>query len=177
MELFEVRTLAVELLNQYGLTGWRVEFDRAKTRAGQCRYRDRVISLSAPLMRLQGEAEVRETVLHEVAHALAGSSAGHGPAWQTIAMRIGASGNRMLSAKAVPRKDWVGTCPAGHEAHRHRRPSQPLSCGQCSRTFSPDALLHWTYRGNPALMSPSYREAERRMRAAYSAGRGVAAVG
>ena len=38
-----------------------------------------------------GPREVRDTILHEIAHALAGAKARHGPAWKAIAKRLGAT--------------------------------------------------------------------------------------
>lgn len=153
------------LLAEHGLTGWRVELDRAKRRAGQCRYADRVITISGPLTRLHDEGEVRETLLHEVAHALAGPRAGHGPRWRAVATRIGSTGERCLSAEA-PRVAgaWVGTCPAGHTTERHRRPTRVATCSRCSRVFSLDHVLTWTVDGRPAPMHPSYAEELRSLR-------------
>jgi len=89
VDLEDARRLATELMTRHGLAGWRFELDRAKRRAGICRHQQRTIGLSAPLTRLHPEAEVRDTILHEIAHALAGPRAGHGPAWVATALRIG----------------------------------------------------------------------------------------
>ena len=35
--------------------------------------------------------QIRDTVLHEIAHAIAGREAGHGPLWKVTARRIGAT--------------------------------------------------------------------------------------
>lgn len=35
--------------------------------------------------------QVTDTILHEIAHALAGPAARHGPAWKSIARRLGAT--------------------------------------------------------------------------------------
>ena len=32
-----------------------------------------------------------DTILHEIAHAIAGANAGHGPVWKAVAKRIGAA--------------------------------------------------------------------------------------
>lgn len=165
MNLPEVRHLATTLMREHGLERWSFRFDRAKTRAGQCRYDRREISLSAPLMRALEEAEVRETILHEIAHALAGPAAGHGSRWRAVAQRIGAAGEVRLLSPRTPKGEWVGTCPRGHQAHRHRRPSQPLSCAQCAPRFTIESLLTWTYRGRVAPMTPGYRDKERAIRA------------
>ncbi|MEO3937372.1 SprT-like domain-containing protein [Dermatophilaceae bacterium Soc4.6] len=158
MDLRSAQLLARQLLDEHGLTRWRVELDSAVTRAGVCRYADRTIGLSGPLTRLHDETEVRETILHEVAHALAGPRAQHGPRWRAIAHSIGSSGERCLGDEA-PRIEgaWVGTCPAGHRTTRHRRPTRVVACGRCSRRFDLRHLLTWTHRGRPGVMHVSYR--------------------
>jgi predicted SprT family Zn-dependent metalloprotease len=149
--------MARQLMDEHGLTGWRVELDNAKRRAGVCRFGERVIGLSAPLTELHTEDEVRDTVLHEIAHALVGPAHGHDALWRATAVRIGCSGKRCTDAdSARVAGAWVGVCPAGHVKDRHRRPERVMSCGTCSRTFSVDHVYTWTYRGRPAAMHPNY---------------------
>ena len=158
MELADVRRLGVALIAEHGLAGWRLELDRARRRAGICRYDRKVIGLSAPLMRLYDEAEVRETILHEIAHALAGPRAGHGPRWRAIAHRIGSTGERCVSEEA-PRLAgaWVGTCAYGHSVDLHRSPQRVRSCIRCAPGgFSPDHILEWRLHGQLAPMHPAY---------------------
>ena len=80
MHLIDARNLAWDLMRQHGLAdlGWRFRFDHARRRFGSCKYREKAITLSRPLTLLNGEAEVRDTVLHEIAHALCPGD-GHGP--------------------------------------------------------------------------------------------------
>jgi predicted SprT family Zn-dependent metalloprotease len=160
MELRAALDLADELLAEHGLHDWRVELDRAKRRAGICRYSDRTIGLSAPLTRLHSEAEVRDTVLHEIAHALAGPRAGHGPRWKAVARRIGCSGERCLAPTSahVP-GTWVGVCPQGHTADRHRRPDRVLLCRPCATRPTLERVFTWTHRGRPVApesLHPTY---------------------
>ncbi|NJC71645.1 SprT family zinc-dependent metalloprotease [Planosporangium thailandense] len=157
MELDEARELAVGLMAEHGLSGWRLVFDEAKTRAGVCRPDTREIGLSRPLTRLYDREQVRDTVLHEIAHALVGTRHGHDRVWRATALRIGCSGTRCVSEEA-PRLEgaWVGVCPAGHRSTAHRRPTRVKSCRHCSPIFDTAALLEWTYRGRPAPMHPSY---------------------
>ena len=105
MYLSEAATLARTLMNANGLGAVRFEFDRGKNRFGSCQY-DRLtgaaakITLSEHLVRLNDEARVTQTILHEIAHALAGSKAGHGPLWQHHARKIGlANPQRCFSEK------------------------------------------------------------------------------
>lgn len=157
MEIDPARQLAEQLLREHGLHGWHIVFDRAKTRAGVCRFRDRVIGLSAPLTRLHSAAEVRDTVLHEIAHALVGPAHKHDAVWRTTAARLGCSARACMPATA-PRvaAAWVGTCPAGHSIGRHRRPQRPASCPRCSREFDPAHLFRWLYHGREVVMHPRY---------------------
>lgn len=159
MELRAAYDLAIGLTKRHGLDGWRVDFDSAKRRAGVCRYAERVIGLSAPLTRLHDQAEVRDTILHEIAHALVGPAAGHGPVWQEKARAVGCSATRCVPAEAprVPGA-WLGACPAGHTVERHKRPERVIACGKCGPGFSAANILEWTYRGRPAVMHPNYSE-------------------
>lgn len=153
--------MARAVLDEHGLEDWTVVFDRAKRRAGVCRPDLRQIGLSGPLTELHGEAEVRDTVLHEVAHALVGPRHGHDAVWRAAALRIGCSGRRCTDPEA-PSIDgaWVGTCPAGHQLSRHRRPVRPASCSLCARGFSRDHLITWTHRGIEVPLSQEYDAAD-----------------
>lgn len=157
MDLTEARELAAGLMARHGLTGWRLTFDDAKTRAGICRPARKEIGLSRPLIRLYSPEQVTETVLHEIAHALAGARHGHDRVWRAIAVRIGCSGARCVPEDA-PRIEgaWEGICPAGHRTTVHRRPVRVRSCTRCSPAFDQAALFAWTYRGEPAPMHPGY---------------------
>ena len=150
--------LATRLLAVHGLAGWRVVLDRARTRAGVCRPARREIGLSRVLTELHSEAEVTDTVLHEIAHALAGAEHGHDAVWRATARAIGCSGERCVPASA-PRAPaaWEGRCPAGHTSTRHRRPERPVSCARCSPRFDPSALLSWRFHGQEVVMPVGYR--------------------
>ncbi|MEO0588250.1 MAG: SprT-like domain-containing protein, partial [Planctomycetota bacterium] len=93
MHLDAARTLAEHHLTRHGLAdrGWSVGFNRRKTVCGVCNYTDRRIELSRHHVELNDEPIVLDTILHEVAHALAGSRAKHGPKWKRIAAELGAT--------------------------------------------------------------------------------------
>jgi len=140
-------------MNEHGLHRWDFEFDRAVRRAGACHYGSRTgkpkITLSRALMVNWAESEVRNIVLHEIAHALAGHAAGHGREWKRVARSIGCSGDRCWSpsddAPALA-KPWVGTCPTcKRQVQRHRR--QQIACSRCcGGKFDARHLFEW----NPA---------------------------
>jgi predicted SprT family Zn-dependent metalloprotease len=124
------------MMDAHGLTDWRFSFDRATRRFGLCSYSTRTISLSGPLTALNGEDDVRETILHEIAHALVGPGHGHGPVWKAKAAEIGSNARRTHSAE-TPRGRWAATC--GHCArtvYYQRRPRTTRACGVCCRAYN-----------------------------------------
>lgn len=150
MDLTLARRLARALMDEHGLQGWTFDFDRARVRAGACHFHDRRITLSRALTQAQGEEEVRETVLHEIAHALVGPGHGHDETWRRQAVAIGSTGQRCYSAEepVVPGR-WQGRCTAGHVVHRHRRPARLLLCGRCRGLPEEERVLAWTLDGTP----------------------------
>ena len=160
MEVSRALAMGRSLMREHGLEGWQIVADRAKTRAGVCRFGRRQIGISAPLTTLHDEAEVRDTILHEIAHALVGPEHGHDEVWRAKAIEIGSSGERCVRADA-PRVagDWVGRCPAGHERSRHRAPTRLMSCGRCSRRFDVGNLFTWTFKGRQVPMPAVYAAA------------------
>ena len=136
MILHEARSLARSLLKANGLDDWTFRFDRATRRFGSCRPAERAITLSAPLTALNPEAEVRDTLLHEIAHALTPGD-GHGPRWKAACRRVGAKPVRCYRETDVvapprPPARWQVGCPAcGWWAERRRLPTRPLVCRAC----------------------------------------------
>ena len=89
--LLEVARQARGLMNEHGLESWTFRFSAAESRLGECREREKVIRLSRRHAVKGSPREVRDTILHEIAHALAGAEARHGPAWKAVAKRLGAT--------------------------------------------------------------------------------------
>ena len=159
VNLSDVLSLARSLMEEADVGDWDLAFDRARRRAGQTDHARRRITLSRHLMSLYDEAQVRETILHEIAHARVGPRHGHDAVWAAEATRLGATGHRLIDAQAPRlRGRWVGRCPAGHEVDRMRRPTSPVSCSRCASRFSLEHLLAWSLDGEPV---PHARISER----------------
>ena len=147
-----VESFARDALVIHGLSGWTVKWDHARRRAGACTAATKTLSFSKVLIPLYPRDVMRDVVLHEVAHAIAGPRAQHGPKWREIAERIGASPKALLPnwLPATPAK-WVGTCPrCGVQRKLHRAPKRVAACGACSRDFDPELVFVWTRDGVPA---------------------------
>jgi len=146
-ELERVRTWANALIALHLDSGWTFGFDNAKTRAGLCNYTAKRITVSKYLAARYEDDEIHQVLLHEVAHAMAGTRAGHGAQWRATAKELGYEGKRLHDgAIADELAPWVGTCPAGHVHYRYKRPARPLACGKCARRFDAANLITWTER-------------------------------
>jgi predicted SprT family Zn-dependent metalloprotease len=145
-----VEKAAESLLATHGLLSeWRFEWDRAMTRFGQCDHRTKRITLSRHLCEKASDHDVEQVILHEIAHALAGSREGHGAKWRRIAAGIGYTGGRThQQAPATERAKWLGRCPTGHEIIRFRKPAKPTSCAKCNPRFDRTHLIAWSVRAN-----------------------------
>lgn len=145
MNLDDVDALAHELMATHGLMPkWSFAFDHAKRRAGICRYTEHTISVSRHLMQLYPEPLVRETLLHEIAHALVGPEHKHNVVWKRTARAIGSNGAARLPSTAPQAPaPWIGRCPAGHTYTRHRRPRAGASCSRCAPHYDPRYPIEW----------------------------------
>ncbi|MGO1544689.1 MAG: SprT-like domain-containing protein [Gulosibacter sp.] len=147
-DLGDVRQWANELIAQYLDDSWSFVFDRAKTRAGKCNFDRREISVSRYLAEKHTDEQVRQTLLHEIAHAKVGAHEGHGLVWQLYAAEIGYVGGRTHQAEIADEfAKWVGVCPNGHEIYRFRKPKErDVSCAKCSKRFDRRYLVTWSPR-------------------------------
>ena len=146
MDIKKAKEMAVELMEKYSLLedgGWQFQFSQARRQYGLCMLGKRIIKLSAPLTKLNSEESVRDTILHEIAHALVGRGHGHDRTWQTKAIEIGCNGQAKYGEEVrTPAKKYVGECPKCHHEY-YRDKQRRCSCGKCTRKFNPDYLLVW----------------------------------
>jgi predicted SprT family Zn-dependent metalloprotease len=135
--------MAEQLMRQHGITakGWRFQFDNAKRRFGVCKYKSKVIGLSRHLTELNDVDHVKDTILHEIAHVIAGEHGdrGHGILWKMTAKTIGAKPSRCYSsaevvAPAKPLEVFCGNC--GMTKQVFRRKSKRIACGICCKKYN-----------------------------------------
>lgn len=132
--LNDVQTLGNEMLLAHGLNGWTFGFDRAKRRAGVCKYGPKRISLSVSYVMNNPLDCIKDTILHEIAHALCGPGKGHGREWKLMCIRIGAKPQRCYDSSVVvmPAGKWKSQCGGCAKVFtRHRRPKYQYWCKAC----------------------------------------------
>ena len=150
MEHQQALCRARQLLDTHGLASWSVRLDHARQRCGSCHFKRREITLSRHFVSLNDSVEIEATVLHEIAHALAGPRAGHGQRWQQIAQRIGAPLQTTNDSAVMPEPAWGLRCVscAVIVARRHRR-SLKLDLVRCKHCGPRLGLLNWVRLNNP----------------------------
>jgi SprT protein len=115
---------------------WSFQFDHSKTRAGCCYYTRNLITLSRILCEVMDENQIRNTLLHEIAHALAGHSAGHGPRWKSIARSLGCTAERCHTYDTTKTAKYVGNCSC-RSHHWQRKPKyKQYKCLHCGETVT-----------------------------------------
>lgn len=137
--LLEIERLAIDLMRQHlpADQHWTFRWGKGKNRVGVCNYLKREIRLSRFIAAMNPVETARNTILHEIAHALAGSRAGHGPEWKAWCRQLGARPERLADPErvATPERAWVITCSnCGPVGRRHRRfDPRKYSCGRCKK--------------------------------------------
>jgi predicted SprT family Zn-dependent metalloprotease len=149
MDLKELEVIANREMMKHGLRGWTFGLSKSKRQLGVCRYRTKRIEVAEYYARNSPPETVLDTLRHEIAHALAGPRAGHGPSWKAIALRLGATPRACdTSRQAVMQPgDWQATCPACRMTfHRYKRP-QSLSGYRCK--CAARSPLRFEFTGDP----------------------------
>ena len=138
MDTQRLRLIARELMDENGLQDWKFKLDRSKRRFGCCFYHEKTISISEELARLNEEKIVIDTVLHEIAHALAPANSGHNDIWKALASLLGAS-----PELTKPEPKITATCvPCNKVFKYYRRPrASTIRGGRCPYCFSTN--LEW----------------------------------
>lgn len=123
MKTHHAKKLATKLMDQYNLSDWEFKWLRSKRIFGKCRYVHKIIGLSKALTILNGEGVVKDTILHEIAHALT-IGHGHDSIWRNKAIEIGCDGKRCYSLEEVvtPEDTYTYVCSkCGYEFKRYRK--------------------------------------------------------
>lgn len=78
-------------------TGWRTNFTKNTEYIAACYHDAKRIVISVPALNARSEAELRSTILHEIAHAIVGHGHGHDEVWKAKCIELG--GDSRVCAK------------------------------------------------------------------------------
>jgi predicted SprT family Zn-dependent metalloprotease len=112
-----ISAFIISKFQEHGLTasGWKWKWNnRLKTTAGTTEFQSKTISLSSLYVTKATESEIKNTILHEIAHALTPGHH-HDEVWKAKAKLIGCNGNRCHEVET--REDnaykWLFRCEKG----------------------------------------------------------------
>lgn len=137
-------------MEKHGLfgRGWSYAIERRRSRFGVADFAKQELRFSAPCIAVNPEAELLDTIWHEIAHVLAGLKAGHGLLWKIQARALGARPETCCGKNVVaPDMKYHAICPkCGHRHTRERLPTSrdrrtkerkpySASCGWCVKKY------------------------------------------
>lgn len=124
MDTSLVTVVARSYMRKHGLEDWSLQFVRVHSFAGRCNYRRRIIQLNENWTERAMPADVRNTILHEIAHALVGHGHGHNSVWHDKFIGIGGNGETKATDHGLhATKKYVVHCAKGCDdvAYRQRK--------------------------------------------------------
>lgn len=126
----QVTDIANNLLVEHDLEDWSFQFNSAKRRLGYCYYTGKIISISKHMLDLPDE-KIKNTLLHEVAHALAGIDAGHSYCWKRVARSLGCDAKTASSTGMSVHRKWKWNCVDCEREGKSHRKFRKHICGRC----------------------------------------------
>ena len=149
MTRIEASQFAREHLNKNGLAGWSVRLNNNPDShyLGLCSYKDKTIILNAHHIDIHPDPDIRNTILHEIAHALCPGHA-HDGVWSDMARRIGCDNtlpcsNLSLSPEIIDAIRSGADVEVTFEEHTIRTPKYNITrlqdkcdvCGKVAKTL------------------------------------------
>ncbi len=128
---------------KWNLNDWELKFSNQKRHLGYCRPRKKIISISRAFMETNSFPVIRDTLLHEIAHALHFLETGktnHNNGWKKFALKVGCEPKRCATGEGLnmPEGNYVGVCPVCSKAtHFYRRVRRSYSCSHCTKSYDP----------------------------------------
>lgn len=147
-DLSTIEREAKMLMTAHGVGSLAFAFDNGKRRIAACHvtiigkgsYNEihipHKITLSRHYAALLTIEEIRDTMLHEIAHALTPGD-GHGAKWKSKARELGIKPDRCKAASARPEAPVKGMCPKCDKviSETHRLPLRVYFHKTCGRKF------------------------------------------
>lgn len=134
MLLRNAHKLALELMKAHGLRDWTYDTNNRKRALGLCFSELKKIELSVHFIEHNKASVVRDTILHEIAHALVGTEHRHDEVWMAKAGEIGCVPRRLNRRAVMPPGPWQATCAGcGRFFSKFRKPKKVtgFNCRNC----------------------------------------------
>lgn len=109
---------AADIAVPHYLPGWSWTFTDSISRLGCCWYQKKLLEFSVPFI-VEHPKTAKDTLMHEIAHGIAGPLARHSWRWKQIAMQLGATPRACVEvakpSKTLSKKDSLILVNKKHE--------------------------------------------------------------
>lgn len=130
LDIKRAEIIARDLIG-YHLKDYSFSFCEAKTFFGFCNNTKRIITLSRPLTELNLEADVIDTIIHEIAHGLTPGQK-HNKIWREMARALGDDGARCYPSYIItPPALYTVFCVNGCFSIQKNRKRKGAHCRKC----------------------------------------------
>lgn len=143
-----LRRRAAAVMVDFGVRGFTVRLGAVQRGTwAHCDYAKRELVFGRALLWCDW-VFVNQIILHEVAHALAGTGAGHGPSWLATARAMGYRLGVVVpyTERILGVHKWVAVCETGmHSAIRYTKRAENgvLACKPCFESGAGDVGVLW----------------------------------
>ena len=136
MEFREAVDKSREMLKEY-CPDYSFDVNGAKNRCGLCNYRKKTIELSEHFIKLNDWPIVKNTLLHEIAHALT-KGEGHNYVWKAKCEELGMVNVKRLNTRAqMPRGNIIYQCiNCDNQFNLHKRIKRKRACTVCCNKYA-----------------------------------------
>lgn len=90
MKTEQAIAMALRLMKKHNLSHWTLVLDNSKNNSGYVIHKSKHLGLSQFFLSRDSTHAVRDTILHEIAHALLPRNVMHGAKWKALAKKLGA---------------------------------------------------------------------------------------
>lgn len=142
MDLHQAKQLTLELMTKHNLNDWSFRFINTRRILGRCDHSEKCIELSSIYCLNHEYNLIRDTILHEIAHALTRGH-GHDSVWKRKCIEIGALPNRCKSIDGEKMAKYKLICPNGHITYQNRKTKELGSCSKCSPVYNEKYLFKY----------------------------------
>ncbi len=128
---------------KWSLEDWKLVFSNQRRHLGYCKPRRKIISLSLAFMNANPYPVMKDTLLHEIAHAIHYMETGktnHDNGCRDVARRVGCRPERCapVDGLTMPRGKYIGLCPVCNKTiYFYRKVKRSYSCSECTKGYDP----------------------------------------
>lgn len=137
MNPLEGQKLAISLMRKYKLIGWKFRWLKSGRVFGVCHHKEKIIGLSHKIVEMNKIEDVKDTILHEIAHALVGKKNGHNKIWQTKCVELGIKPERCYDTDKIKIPyNYIYECPNCKHKSKSLRYREQIACRKCCDTYN-----------------------------------------